>query len=515
MAGLAPQGGSDDPLVPVLAPADIVNVLLFMRLYTAVRYIRERSILGSRQARLVGALNGIEFDASFTMKTLLHTHQMTMTSALMLALLIIGAYIVFCLERTHEYEGAPDTYLSAMWLIYISAATVGYGDILPVTSLGRAVTAAIVGVAVVLTAVQVAVVTKKLQLSHREHNVIKVLEDEAFARIREEAAARVMQAAARFHLAGLREQEEKAKLKVAGDRPRESATGSGGPGGKGRWRWTVGGSGARGPEGTGPRGPRAVASMASCCQATDAGASVGRRPATAPEAPALPRIADASGRSLSLVSSDGTETDTDHSKPGNTLVVPPQIDESADPESSKGPTSVQGQRAPRVSGSSRALGLVRASAVMPRPAAHTDRIVAQMRLFAAIEHFRALRIAIANRSRSEMEVLRDMVLDAISSELDRAVAQIEADATATREKLTHAGAQSLQFRVALDVLRQEQQVDRAELRARLSRMEDMLARAVGGASRAVTPHQPPPADGAVAGPLPETTVEPAPQPPVI
>ncbi len=80
-------------------------------------------------------------------------------TVVLLLVLIIGSFIFFIVERSVNPE-VPN-YESAMWFSIISMTTVGYGDIVPVTLVGR-----IIGVIIILTGMgYVSLVTATLAYS--------------------------------------------------------------------------------------------------------------------------------------------------------------------------------------------------------------------------------------------------------------------------------------------------------------------------------------------------------------
>ncbi|MGA2677648.1 MAG: potassium channel family protein, partial [Methanobacterium sp.] len=73
--------------------------------------------------------------------------------------LIIGSYLFFIAE--HAVNPEVSTYESAMWYSIVSMTTVGYGDIVPITAIGR-----IIGVIIILTGMgYVSLVTATLAYS--------------------------------------------------------------------------------------------------------------------------------------------------------------------------------------------------------------------------------------------------------------------------------------------------------------------------------------------------------------
>ncbi len=81
----------------------------------------------------------------------------------LLLVLIIGSYLFFIVERSVNPE-VPN-YESAMWYAIISMTTVGYGDIIPVTLIGR-----IIGVILILTGMgYISLVTATLAYSFLDY----------------------------------------------------------------------------------------------------------------------------------------------------------------------------------------------------------------------------------------------------------------------------------------------------------------------------------------------------------
>lgn len=69
-------------------------------------------------------------------------HEIVMTTALMLMLLLISASLMYYAERSYQ----PDTFGSipqAMWWAIATLTTVGYGDVTPISGLGRTLAAVV------------------------------------------------------------------------------------------------------------------------------------------------------------------------------------------------------------------------------------------------------------------------------------------------------------------------------------------------------------------------------------
>ncbi len=80
-------------------------------------------------------------------------------TVVLFSVLIIGTYLFFIAE--HAVNPEVPNYESAMWYSIVSMTTVGYGDIVPVTAIGR-----IIGVILILTGMgYVSLVTATLAYS--------------------------------------------------------------------------------------------------------------------------------------------------------------------------------------------------------------------------------------------------------------------------------------------------------------------------------------------------------------
>lgn len=131
---------------------DYFTIAAFLKLYIFIRLMKEKSPLNSNSGRFIGSFTNIEFSDIFFVKTWLRENPFqTMLVALMVLLFTCG-YMIFLAERTYPVDcdqssGKFSTYYSSLWLVMITVFTVGYGDITPVTDLGRfiAICAALCG----------------------------------------------------------------------------------------------------------------------------------------------------------------------------------------------------------------------------------------------------------------------------------------------------------------------------------------------------------------------------------
>ncbi|XP_037039017.1 small conductance calcium-activated potassium channel protein isoform X3 [Bradysia coprophila] len=173
-------------------PYDVaLSLPMFLRLYLICRVMLLHSkLFTDASSRSIGALNRINFNTRFVLKTLMTICPGTVLLVFMVSLWIIASWTLRQCERFHDEEHA--NLLNSMWLIAITFLSVGFGDIVPNTYCGRgiAVTTGIMGAG--CTALLVAVVSRKLELSRAEKHVHNFMMDTQLTKRLKNAAANVL-----------------------------------------------------------------------------------------------------------------------------------------------------------------------------------------------------------------------------------------------------------------------------------------------------------------------------------
>lgn len=173
-------------------PVDVtLSLPMFLRLYLICRVMLLHSkLFTDASSRSIGALNRINFNTRFVLKTLMTICPGTVLLVFMVSLWIIASWTLRQCERYHDEEHA--NLLNTMWLIAITFLSVGYGDIVPNTYCGRgiAVTTGMMGAG--CTALLVAVVSRKLELTRAEKHVHNFMMDTQLTKRLKNAAANVL-----------------------------------------------------------------------------------------------------------------------------------------------------------------------------------------------------------------------------------------------------------------------------------------------------------------------------------
>nr|XP_017501882.2 small conductance calcium-activated potassium channel protein 1 isoform X3 [Manis javanica] len=184
---------------PSAAEADVdvlLSVPMFLRLYLLGRVMLLHSkIFTDASSRSIGALNKITFNTRFVMKTLMTICPGTVLLVFSLSSWIIAAWTVRVCEREnmyHDKQEVTSNFLGAMWLISITFLSIGYGDMVPHTYCGKGVCLLTGIMGAGCTALVVAVVARKLELTKAEKHVHNFMMDTQLTKRVKNAAANVL-----------------------------------------------------------------------------------------------------------------------------------------------------------------------------------------------------------------------------------------------------------------------------------------------------------------------------------
>ncbi|XP_042311298.1 small conductance calcium-activated potassium channel protein 2 isoform X1 [Sceloporus undulatus] len=181
---------------PSVAIADvdiILSIPMFLRLYLIARVMLLHSkLFTDASSRSIGALNKINFNTRFVMKTLMTICPGTVLLVFSISLWIIAAWTVRACERYHDQQDVTSNFLGAMWLISITFLSIGYGDMVPNTYCGKGVCLLTGIMGAGCTALVVAVVARKLELTKAEKHVHNFMMDTQLTKRVKNAAANVL-----------------------------------------------------------------------------------------------------------------------------------------------------------------------------------------------------------------------------------------------------------------------------------------------------------------------------------
>lgn len=178
----------------VLVPVDVLfSIPMFLRFYLLCRVLMLHSkLFTDASSQSLGALNRIHFNFKFIFKSMMTLYPEYVLGVLMLSGFIIASWALRACEMYHD--DIHTNFMNSMWLIAITFLSVGYGDIVPNSYCGRtiAVLTGIFGAG--CTALVVAVLARKLELSRAEKYVHNFVIDVELDKRYKVAAANIVKA---------------------------------------------------------------------------------------------------------------------------------------------------------------------------------------------------------------------------------------------------------------------------------------------------------------------------------
>uniref|UniRef100_A0A4W5RAF8 Potassium calcium-activated channel subfamily N member 1 n=1 Tax=Hucho hucho TaxID=62062 RepID=A0A4W5RAF8_9TELE len=178
---------------PSVTDADVDIVLsipMFLRLYLISRVMLLHSkLFTDASSRSIGAINKINFNTRFVMKTLMTICPGTVLLVFSVSCWIIASWTVRVCERYHDTQEVTSNFLGAMWLISVTFLSIGYGDMVPHTYCGKGVCLLTGIMGAGCTALVVAVVARKSELTRAEKHVHNFMMDsQLYKRVKNTAA---------------------------------------------------------------------------------------------------------------------------------------------------------------------------------------------------------------------------------------------------------------------------------------------------------------------------------------
>jgi len=180
-----------NPVVQQEVPIDVaLSLPMFLRLYLICRVMLLHSkLFTDASSRSIGALNRINFNTRFVLKTLMTICPGTVLLVFMVSLWMIASWTLRQCERYHDRDHVQVDWL---WVTAVTFLSVGYGDVVPSTYCGRgiAVLTGLMGAG--CTALLVAVVSRKMELSRAEKHVHNFMMDTQLTKRLKNSAANVL-----------------------------------------------------------------------------------------------------------------------------------------------------------------------------------------------------------------------------------------------------------------------------------------------------------------------------------
>ncbi|KAJ0397687.1 hypothetical protein P43SY_002393 [Pythium insidiosum] len=200
---------SVDPQWPSLVVAS--SLFMFARVPLLGRVIKFRNSFNTSNGWFIGALTNVDFTTTYFLKSTLKNHPTLCVLVVFGLLLAFTGYALFVVERflcafRADACCSPMAFDDALWALVMTVLTVGYGDVVPFTGVGRflAFVAGLCGT--LCTAVTIAVMSNYLGLTRSEHKVNAFLKKDENRRLINEHAARAIQAS--IHLRAMQRRQQ-------------------------------------------------------------------------------------------------------------------------------------------------------------------------------------------------------------------------------------------------------------------------------------------------------------------
>ncbi|KAI3388441.1 hypothetical protein SNEBB_011020 [Seison nebaliae] len=173
-------------------PVDILlSIPMFARMYLLARIIMLHSKLYTdASSQSLGYLNRINFNFRFVFKALMSQCPDYVLGGIIAFVLFIASWSVRACEYYHDEDHM--SYWNSMWIIAITFLTVGYGDLVPNTYCGRTISVLAGTVGVFCTALIVAVLSRKLEMTRAERYVSQFVTETELAKHLRHSAANVV-----------------------------------------------------------------------------------------------------------------------------------------------------------------------------------------------------------------------------------------------------------------------------------------------------------------------------------
>jgi hypothetical protein len=130
--------------------------LMFLRMYTLWRYYREWMFTRYTSKNFASRLSDVQMDSKLAIKAILADVPFETITFLFGFMTVTLAYLVRIAEAPANEEHVY--FWNQLWLIVVTATSTGYGDLYPVTHLGRGVCILAMIIGIVLTAVLITTV---------------------------------------------------------------------------------------------------------------------------------------------------------------------------------------------------------------------------------------------------------------------------------------------------------------------------------------------------------------------
>lgn len=181
---------------------DILTMVITLRLALAIPALAEFGILSGQRARFHKALHKVPESLVYSAKGWVQQHAIAAVLTINVMNLLLGGFLIHCMERSiEEADGVMSQVTNGFWLVEISERTIGYGDLVPRTHIGRALITLSVLLGIVNLSSAVGLICNFTQLTPNELRLAsQVLVSKQGSRQLRSTAAALLQSCWKLHL---------------------------------------------------------------------------------------------------------------------------------------------------------------------------------------------------------------------------------------------------------------------------------------------------------------------------
>uniref|UniRef100_A0AC35UIK4 CaMBD domain-containing protein n=1 Tax=Rhabditophanes sp. KR3021 TaxID=114890 RepID=A0AC35UIK4_9BILA len=173
----------------------LLGIAMIARVYLIARFmVMHSKLFQDASTRTLAALNRIDVNFSFIVKTKLDEQPVLFLSVVTFTFWISMAYIFMMVERYgKEDQPAHILFLNSLYFIAITFSSIGFGDIVSASFFGKFVSVFVGLSGGILSSILIAVIAHKISLSTAETNVNAFMNDSRLNQDLKITAARVIQ----------------------------------------------------------------------------------------------------------------------------------------------------------------------------------------------------------------------------------------------------------------------------------------------------------------------------------
>jgi hypothetical protein len=164
-----------------------VSVASFLKLLYPLRVVIDNVLDKFNNSLVLRKLAYFNPDTQFALKIIIRNNPIMFAVTTWIATLALGAYIL----RISEAPAARNAmdYYSMLYMTIVTSFTLGYGDIVPKTYIGRTILSACMVMGLFLIAVSVVFMASFLELKSGERHIVKIYRHSQMMKILENGAA--------------------------------------------------------------------------------------------------------------------------------------------------------------------------------------------------------------------------------------------------------------------------------------------------------------------------------------